>query len=181
MYMEIPSGFETGSNANNVYKLRKSLYGFKQSARAWFDRFTKAIKKHGYSQEQADHTLFTKFSPTGQVAILIVYVDDIIVTGINAARSKKGIVVSQRKYILDLLKEIGMLGCKPADTPMESSYKIGFKGDSPPVDTRRYQRLRLSKLTDIVSIASCLKTRHFLFQITIEEDIFQVQLMKIPV
>ncbi|KAK0577899.1 hypothetical protein LWI29_001989 [Acer saccharum] len=171
VYMEIPPGFETGSNVNKVCKLRKSLYGLKQSPRAWFDRFTKAIKKHGYSQGQADHTLFTKFSPTGQVAILIVYVDDIIVTGdyteemgylkevlakefeikdlgslkyflgMEVARSKKGIVVSQRKYILDLLKETGMLGCKPADTPMESSYKISFKEDSPLVDTGRYQRL----------------------------------------
>ena len=41
--------------------------------------------------------------------------------GMEVAHSKKGIVVSQRKYILDLLKETGMLGCKPADTPMEST------------------------------------------------------------
>ena len=34
-----------------------------------------------------------------------------------------------------------MLGCKPADTPMESTYKIGLKEDSPPVDKGRYQRL----------------------------------------
>ena len=61
--------------------------------------------------------------------------------GMEVARSKKGIVVSQRKYILDLLKETGMLGCKPADTPMESTYKIGLKEDSPPVDTGRYQQL----------------------------------------
>ena len=80
VYMEIPLGFET-SNVNKVCKLRKSLYGLKQSPRAWFDRFTKAVKKHGYSQGQADHTLFTKFSRNGKIAILIVYVDDIIVTG----------------------------------------------------------------------------------------------------
>ena len=61
--------------------------------------------------------------------------------GMEVARSKKGIVVSQGKYILDLLKETGMLGCKPTDTPMESTYKIGLKEDSPPVDTRRYQQL----------------------------------------
>ena len=53
----------------------------------------------------------------------------------------KGIVVSQRKYVSHLLKETGMLGCKPTDTPMGSNYKIGLKEDSPPVDTRRYQRL----------------------------------------
>ncbi|XP_073225594.1 secreted RxLR effector protein 161-like [Cicer arietinum] len=34
------------------------------------------------------------------------------------ARSKKGIIVFQRKYILDLLEEIGMGGCRLADTPI---------------------------------------------------------------
>ena len=40
--------------------------------------------------------------------------------GMKIARSKKGISVSQRKYILDLLIEIGMLGCKPSETPIIS-------------------------------------------------------------
>ena len=49
VYMEIPPGFETISDVNKVYKLQKSLYGLKQSPGTWFDRFTKAVKKHGYS------------------------------------------------------------------------------------------------------------------------------------
>ena len=36
--------------------------------------------------------------------------------GIEVARSKEGIFVSQQKYVLDLLKESGMLGCKSIDT-----------------------------------------------------------------
>ena len=43
---------------------------------------------------------------------------------IEVATSKKGIVVSQRKYILDLLKETGMSGCKPSDTPIEANSKL---------------------------------------------------------
>jgi len=38
--------------------------------------------------------------------------------GIEVLRSNKGIFISQRKYIMDLLAEIGMVDCKPADTPM---------------------------------------------------------------
>ncbi|RVX11272.1 Retrovirus-related Pol polyprotein from transposon RE1 [Vitis vinifera] len=86
------------------------------------------------AKNQADHTLFVKKSHAGKLAILIVYVDDIILSGndmgelqnlkkylseefevkdlgnlkyflgMEVARSRKGIVVSQRKYILDLLR-----------------------------------------------------------------------------
>ena len=60
--------------------------------------------------------------------------------GIEVARSKKGIFISQRKYILDLLKETGMLGCKPAESPIEINHKLQAGiGDS--VDMGRYQRL----------------------------------------
>ena len=55
--------------------------------------------------------------------------------------NKKGISVTQRKYILDLLKETGMLGCKPIDTPMDSIIKLGNEKYEIPVDTGRYQRL----------------------------------------
>ena len=79
--MEIPLGFEGNNDSNKVCKLQKALYGLKQSPRAWFDRFTKVIKKNGYIQCQFDHTLFVKFSKGGKITILIVYVDDIILTG----------------------------------------------------------------------------------------------------
>ena len=72
VYMEIPPGFEIKANVNKVCKLRRSLYGLKQSPRAWFDRFTKVVKKYEYSQGQSDHTLFTKFSMDGRIAIFIV-------------------------------------------------------------------------------------------------------------
>ena len=79
VYMELPPGFDQGRKVGKVYKLRKSLYGLKQSPRAWFKRFTKAIMMHGYTQDQSDHTLFYHHN-NGKVTILIVYVDDIIVT-----------------------------------------------------------------------------------------------------
>ena len=171
VYMEIPSGLKLSSSNDLVCKLQKSLYGLKQSPRAWFERFTKVIKGEEFSQGQSDHTLFIKRSPGGKITVLIVYVDDIIVTGndeeeisrlktvlskefeikdlgtlryflsMKVARSSKGIFVSQRKYTLDLLKETGMLGCKPSNTPMDPFNKIGSKEDMVAVDKGRYQRL----------------------------------------
>ena len=44
--------------------------------------------------------------------------------GIEVARSKQGIFISQRKYVLDLLQETGLLGSKACDTPMELNKKL---------------------------------------------------------
>ena len=57
IYMELPPGLETQENYKKVCKLEKSLYGLKQSPRAWFGKFAKTVVKHGYSQCQADHSL----------------------------------------------------------------------------------------------------------------------------
>ena len=60
--------------------------------------------------------------------------------GMKNARSKKGISISQRKYTMDLLHEIGMLCCKPIETPIEQGGK-GKLFDGDPISKGRYQRL----------------------------------------
>ncbi|XP_061371297.1 uncharacterized protein LOC133313900 [Gastrolobium bilobum] len=171
VYMEIPRGFDSVKGENKVCRLKKALYGLKQSPRAWFGRFTKVMMTLGYRQSQGDHTLFFKHSQNGKLTVLLVYVDDIIITGndfverqilqtrlasefevkdlgklryflgIEVAHSSKGIFISQRKYVLDLLKEAGKLGCKPSNTPIEQNHKMGYEEESPPVDKGQYQRL----------------------------------------
>ncbi|RVX13445.1 Retrovirus-related Pol polyprotein from transposon RE1 [Vitis vinifera] len=59
--------------------------------------------------------------------------------GMEVVRSRKGISISQRKYVLDLLTEIGMLGCKLSDTPIKARKRM--ESDGKPVDRERYQRL----------------------------------------
>ena len=154
VYIDLPPSFDKERKEGKVCKLKKSLYGLKTVASTWFERFTKAILQQGYKQAQTDHTLFFR-QKDGKIIILIVYVDDITPTGndyaemvemkkrlavefevkdleslryflgMEVARNKSGISVSQRKYILDLLKETGMLSCKPVDTPMDPLKKIG--------------------------------------------------------
>lgn len=169
IYMEVPPGFE--SKKGMVCRLKKALYGLKQSPRAWFGRFTKVMIKLGYRQSQGDHTLFIRHSKTGKVTALLVYVDDIIVTcddseeihnlkncllkefdikdlgklkyflGIEVAHSKQGIFISQQKYVLDLLKETGKLGCKPVATPIEYNHGLCNSPEDSVVDKGSYQRL----------------------------------------
>jgi Reverse transcriptase (RNA-dependent DNA polymerase) len=60
--MEIPLGFGTTHRAKTVSKvcrLKKSLYGLKQSPRAWFDRFRKVMINLSYQQINADHSIFS--------------------------------------------------------------------------------------------------------------------------
>ena len=76
-----------------VLRLCRSLYGLKQSPRAWFDRFRQSMLKRGYIQSNADHTLFYKHA-TSKVAILIVYVDDIVITRNDIAE-----IVDLKKYL----------------------------------------------------------------------------------
>ncbi|KAH9685670.1 hypothetical protein KPL70_014046 [Citrus sinensis] len=170
VYMNAPPGFED-KFGGKVCKLKKSLYGLKQSPRAWFERFTRFVRKEGYSQGQSDHTMFVKHTDGGKMAVLIVYVDDIILTGsdgdemsrlkkhlasefeikdlgplryflgMEVARSRLGISVSQRKYVLDLLEETGMSGCRPSDTPVDPNQKLGEVSNGVTVDKGRYQRL----------------------------------------
>ena len=61
--------------------------------------------------------------------------------GIEVLRSGKGIFISQRKYVLDLLAEIRMLDCKPADTPIVQNHGLQLIKGAVPTDRGRYQRL----------------------------------------
>jgi hypothetical protein len=113
-----------------------------------------AMRKYGFKQSNSDHTLFIKHR-LSKVTVLIVYVDDMIITGddeeeiprlqkelatefemknlgglkyflgIEVARSNQGIFLSQRKYVLDVLIEVGMLDCKPVDTPIVQNHRLG--------------------------------------------------------
>ncbi|VVA36032.1 PREDICTED: Retrovirus-related Pol poly from transposon, partial [Prunus dulcis] len=61
VYMDIPPGYNT-TQTGTVCRLRKALYGLKQSPRAWFGRFTMAMKNNGFKQCNSDHTLFLETS-----------------------------------------------------------------------------------------------------------------------
>jgi len=52
--------------------------------------------------------------------------------GIELLRSRHGILLSQLKYTIDLLNEVGMLACKPSDTPAAEKCQVEctFKSDS---------------------------------------------------
>jgi len=119
----------------------------KQSPRAWFGKFSQAIEKFGMTKSKSDHFVFYEQSKAG-IILLVVYVNDIVITGsditgisslksflhpqfhtkdlgmlkyflgVEVNRSKRGIFLSQSKYVLDLLTETGKLETKPCSVPM---------------------------------------------------------------
>ncbi|RVW57759.1 hypothetical protein CK203_113924 [Vitis vinifera] len=76
----------------------------------------------------------------------------------EVARSRKEISISQRKYVLDLLTETGMLGCKPSDTPIKARKRT--ESDGKPVDRKRYQRLVVHAFTKGKSFGSSVSDPH---------------------
>ena len=78
--MEQPSGFVAQGEIRKVCCLRKSMYGLKQSPRAWFSKFNEAIKAFGMQKGKFDHSVFYKNS-SSCIILLVVYVDNIVITG----------------------------------------------------------------------------------------------------
>nr|GEV76457.1 hypothetical protein [Tanacetum cinerariifolium] len=61
--------------------------------------------------------------------------------GMEVARTRKGLVLSQRKYVMDILKDSGMMGCKPSSFPMEQNSKLKKDDEEVRVDASTYKRL----------------------------------------
>ncbi|XP_068328083.1 uncharacterized mitochondrial protein AtMg00810-like [Pyrus communis] len=150
-------------------KLHKSIYGLKQSPRAWYAKLSSVLENFGFKRSHADSSLFVRIGSVGKLVVLI-YVDDIIITGdnideihtlkhslhqqfaikdlgvlkyflgIELATSPKGLFLSQRKYVIDLLQEVKMMDCKPTRTPLDSKLKLDLTGE-PLSDISYYQRL----------------------------------------
>ena len=70
---------------------------------------------------------------------------------LEIAQSSSGVIMSQRKYALDILEETGMLKCKPVDIPMDPNVKLVLGQGEPLRDPGRYQRL-VSKLNYLTII-----------------------------
>ena len=78
--MEQPPGFVAQGEIGRVCHLRNSLYGLKQSPRAWFSKFSQVVEEFGMQKSKSNHSVFYRNSSSG-IILLVVYVDDIVITG----------------------------------------------------------------------------------------------------
>jgi len=69
--------YEVLEETDNACKLKKIIYGFKQSIRASFDKFSTVVARYGLRRSSSDHSIFVRDYSTG-IIILTVYVDIVV-------------------------------------------------------------------------------------------------------
>eukprot|EP00253_Pinus_taeda_P031750 PITA_31750 len=80
VYMTQPQGFEVEGQEHKVCKLIKALYRLKQAPRAWYAKMDEYLKKVGFQRSESDDTLYVR-QQGKYLVILVMYVDDFIITG----------------------------------------------------------------------------------------------------
>lgn len=104
VYMTLPDGYFSKSD-NRVCKLLKSLYGLKQAPRKWNEKLTQVLLENGFEQSKSDYSLFTK-SKNDLFLVVLVYVDDILVTGNNEVEINKFKGFLSSKFLIKDLEKL---------------------------------------------------------------------------
>ena len=78
IYMKQPQGYIEKSE-EHVLKLKKAMYGLKQSGRAWYKCLSSALMKSGFQKSNSDAAVFYRHGGKGFV-IIAVAVDDLTIT-----------------------------------------------------------------------------------------------------
>ena len=82
VYVEQLKGFVDPHRLDDVYKLKRSLYGLKQALRAWYERLTTYLTEHGFKRGSADTTLFIR-KDMNSFVVAQIYIDNIIFDATN--------------------------------------------------------------------------------------------------
>ncbi|GJT18960.1 ribonuclease H-like domain-containing protein [Tanacetum coccineum] len=170
VYVCQPPGFEDPDHPDKVYKVVKALYGLHQAPRAWYDTLATYLLSNGFQRGQIDQTLFIK-SQQGHILLVQIYVDDIIFgstkkelcdefeklmkdkfqmssmgeltffLGLQVQQRKKGIFISQDKYVHEILRKFNYTDVKSASTPTDLEKPLVKDADADDVDEHLYRSM----------------------------------------
>jgi len=169
VFMAQPPGFIDSDHPNHVCKLHKAIYGLKQAPRAWYHELRSFLLAAGFTNSHSDTSLFTR-ATGNNLLYLLVYIDDIILTGNNAdfvsqfvtrlaqrfslkdlgnlsyflgvevVPYPSGILLSQRRYIQELLARTHMEQAKPVLTTLPTnSSSLTLSSGSPLSNPTEYR------------------------------------------
>ena len=179
VFMKPPLSYKK-AGVDDVCRLKRSLYGLKQASRQWNKELSKFLLGLGFVQSKQDYSLFTR-TLDGEFIIILVYVDDMVLTGTNQSqidqikraldqaftikdlgemkyflgieviRDASGTVLSQRKYISDIIKDLKLDSSKPVSSPLPKglglSTDLGECLDDPEIYRRLIGRLLYLNIT----------------------------------
>uniref|UniRef100_A0A2N9IFR0 Integrase catalytic domain-containing protein n=1 Tax=Fagus sylvatica TaxID=28930 RepID=A0A2N9IFR0_FAGSY len=141
-----------------------------EAPRAWFESFTSQLLALGFHSSTADTSLFI-YRDGSVIAFLLLYVDDIVLTGntpsflhqlivnlsqvfelkdmgtlsyflgLQIQRSTTGLTVTQTKYATDLLTKHNMVHCSPCKTPCVPNVRLSSTSGQPLTDIHAYRSL----------------------------------------
>ena len=162
--MPQPKGFVNPDYPRHICKLQKALYGLKQSPRAWFNKLKSVLESWNFCRAKSDTSLFFKQNGNDEV-ILLIYVDDInnieieqlvqdlnstfalkdlgqlnFFLGIEVTRNENTLVLSQTKYLKELLAKFDLQNCNGADTPLATTDKLSKFLETKYSDPTQYRR-----------------------------------------
>ena len=144
--------FKTHDKESHVCRLKNALYSLKQEPRTWYGRIDSFLSSLGLTKSKADSNLYYKVED-GNPVILLLYVDDLLVIGMDGLitdmkrklaaefemkdlgmmqyflgmevwQSADGIFLGQGKYAVEILKRFEMMDCKDLTTPMALNLKL---------------------------------------------------------
>ena len=178
--MKQPEGYAIKGKENLVCKLKKSIYGLKQSPRCWNSALDCHLKKMGFKQAAGDPCIY--MASEGEMFLIAVYVDDILLAGrsderlttVKQALSRKfkvkrhgktaplsghkccsrlqngSVWIGQELYTENILKRYGMEDAKPIQTPVDIGTKLMKGGDE---DTCVDQKLYQSAVGSLLYLS----------------------------
>nr|GEU80696.1 retrovirus-related Pol polyprotein from transposon TNT 1-94 [Tanacetum cinerariifolium] len=111
VYISQPEGFVDQDNPSHVYKLKKTLYGFKQAPRAWYSMLSSFLISQHFSK------------------------------GLQISQSPRGIFINQSKYDFDIVKKYGMLSSDSVDIHLVEKSKLDEDLQGKPIDATLYRAM----------------------------------------
>ncbi|KAJ9551850.1 hypothetical protein OSB04_015895 [Centaurea solstitialis] len=126
VYLQQPQGFVDPKKPDHVCLLHKSLYGLNQAPRAWFHRLSSTLHELGNNQGAIDnvvHHLGRTF-PDQDMGKLSYFL------GIEIVSQGADILLSQQKYIMELLQKAGLSNAKSASSPISTSANLALNDNS---------------------------------------------------
>ena len=106
VYMKQPEGYITPGQEYLVCKLKRSLYGLKQSPRCWNQALDGQMKRMGFTQSASDPCLYISSEGKGEMFVVAIYVDDVVLAGKSDQRMREVKDALAERYEM---KDLGFL------------------------------------------------------------------------